>query len=82
MPSSVQTLDPSLASRFIGPHVEHRNLHVQIRPTIAQVLSHQHRRLLANQECSTISVTPNIVWTDTQIRTLQPFDPVHVEPLV
>ena len=59
-----------------------RNAHVQSAAAVAQVFGSEHGTLLANQECSTIGVTSDIVRADGQIGDLQALDAVHVEALV
>ena len=59
-----------------------RDLHIQYGPTIPQILTHQHRRLLANHESSAVSVASHIVGADGQIRALQAFDTMDVKAFV
>ena len=60
----------------------HRDLHIQRATTIPQILRDQHGRLLADQERRAVGVAAHVVRADTQIRTLESLDSVHVEALV
>lgn len=59
-----------------------RHLHIQRLPGVPQVLADEHCGLLADQQSRRVSVAPDIVRADTQIRNLEPLDTVDVQPLV
>ena len=59
-----------------------RNLHVESRAGVAQVLTGQHSALLADQQRSGIRVAADVVGADGKIGNLEALDAVDVEALV
>lgn len=58
------------------------HLHVQRCTGVAQVLASQHSTLLANEQCSRVCVTANVIGADRQVSNLEALDAVDVEAFV
>lgn len=59
-----------------------RNLHIQRTPAIPQILRHQHRRLLSNQQRSRVSIAPDVIRTNRQVSDFQTFDAMDIQAFV